>query len=79
MRNLIRPQQRISHSRLAMNVVRQIWQIVDYPELLDTTNAWVETTLTLGNNSLQTMDLLVKAETRRSGSTTTLCVGATAS
>lgn len=70
-RNLIKQQQRIPHSCLAMNAVRQISQTVSYQELLDITKVWVETALALGDKSLRTMDRLVKAQTRRSGSTAT--------
>jgi DSF synthase len=66
-RNLIKQQQRIPHSCLAMNAVRQISQTVSYQELLDITKVWVETALALGDKSLRTMDRLVKAQTRRSG------------
>lgn len=65
--DLIRQQQRIPHSCLAMNAVRGISHTVSYQELLDITRVWVEAALALDEKSLRTMDRLVKAQTRRSG------------
>jgi DSF synthase len=67
--DLIRQQQRIPHSCLAMNAVRGISHAVSYQELLDITKVWVEAALALDEKSLRTMDRLVKAQTRRSGQT----------
>jgi len=64
---LIRQQQRIPQSYLAMNAVRGISHRVDYQELLDITRVWVDAALALDEKSLRTMDRLVKAQTRRSG------------
>lgn len=64
---LIRQQQRIPQSCLAMNAVRGISHRVDYQELLDITEVWVDAALALDEKSLRTMDRLVKAQTRRSG------------
>ncbi|WP_225763876.1 crotonase/enoyl-CoA hydratase family protein [Stenotrophomonas sp. Marseille-Q4652] len=65
-RDLIRQQQRIPHSCLAMNAVRRLSNPVTYQELLDITQVWVDTALALGDKSLRTMDRLVRAQTRRS-------------
>lgn len=65
--DLIRQQQRIPQSYLAMNAVRGISNRVDYQELLDITRVWVDAALALDEKSLRTMDRLVKAQTRRSG------------
>ena len=63
---LIRQQQRMPQSCLAMNAVRSISHKVDYQELMDITRVWVEAALALDEKSLRTMDRLVKAQTRRS-------------
>ena len=65
--DLIRQQQRIPQSYLAMNAVRGISNRVDYQELMDITRVWVDAALALDEKSLRTMDRLVKAQTRRSG------------
>jgi len=64
---LIRQQQRMPQSCLAMNAVRAISHTVDYRELMDITRVWVDAALALDDKSLRTMDRLVKAQTRRSG------------
>lgn len=64
--DLIRQQQRIPHSLLAMNSVRRIGQPVTYDELMGITEVWVDTALALGDKSLRTMERIVRAQTRRS-------------
>ncbi|OBU68587.1 enoyl-CoA hydratase [Stenotrophomonas maltophilia] len=63
--DLIRQQQRIPQSYLAMNAARAIAQPVGYDELLEITKVWVDSALALGDRSLRTMDRLIKAQTRR--------------
>ncbi|HFK2920238.1 MULTISPECIES: crotonase/enoyl-CoA hydratase family protein [Stenotrophomonas] len=63
--DLIRQQQRIPQSYLAMNAARAIAQPVSYDELLEITKVWVDSALVLGDRSLRTMDRLIKAQTRR--------------
>ncbi|AWT14617.1 MULTISPECIES: crotonase/enoyl-CoA hydratase family protein [Stenotrophomonas] len=65
--DLIRQQQRIPQSYLAMNAARGIAQAVSYDELLEITKVWVDSALALGDRSLRTMDRLIKAQTRRAG------------
>ncbi len=65
---MIRQQQRIPHSYLAMNQVRRIGQPVSYDELMGITEVWVDTALALGDKSLKTMERIVRAQTRRSAS-----------
>lgn len=64
---LIRQQQRIPHSYLAMNAARNLAQSVSHHELLEITKVWVDSALALGDRSLRTMDRLIKAQTRRAG------------
>ena len=64
---LIRQQQRSPYSHLALNAVRNLAQPVGYDELMGITEIWVDTALALGDRSLRTMDRIVKAQTRRSG------------
>ena len=64
--DLIRQQQRIPQSYLAMNRVRDISQRITCEELLEITRVWVDSALALDEKSLRTMDRLVKAQTRRS-------------
>lgn len=63
---LIRQQQRIPQSCLAMNRVRDISHRITCEELLEITRVWVDSALALDEKSLRTMDRLVKAQTRRS-------------
>jgi len=64
---LIQRQQRAAHAHLALNAVRSIAQPVGYDELMGITEVWVDTALALGERSLRTMDRIVKAQGRRSG------------
>lgn len=66
--DLIRQQQRSPHAYLALNAVRGISQPVGYDELMGITEVWVDTALALGEKSLRTMDRIVRAQTRRTGS-----------
>ena len=59
--DLIRQQQRIPQSYLAMNAVRGISNRVDYQELMDITRVWVDAALALDEKSLRTMDRLHEA------------------
>jgi len=65
--DMIRQQQRLPQSYLAMNAARNLAQAVSYDELLEITKVWVDSALALGDRSLRTMDRLVKAQTRRAG------------
>ena len=65
--NLVRQQQRTPHAHMALNAVRAISQPVGYDELMGITEVWVDTALALGDKSLRTMDRIVKAQARRSG------------
>ncbi|MGB9101363.1 MAG: enoyl-CoA hydratase, partial [Stenotrophomonas indicatrix] len=62
---MIRQQQRLPQSYLAMNAARNLAQAVSYDELLEITKVWVDSALALGDRSLRTMDRLIKAQTRR--------------
>ncbi|MNB81084.1 putative enoyl-CoA hydratase [compost metagenome] len=62
---IIRQQQRLPQSYLAMNAARNLAQAVSYDELLEITKVWVDSALALGDRSLRTMDRLIKAQTRR--------------
>ncbi|WP_312710179.1 crotonase/enoyl-CoA hydratase family protein [Stenotrophomonas sp.] len=62
---MIRHQQRLPQSYLAMNAARNLAQAVSYDELLEITKVWVDSALALGDRSLRTMDRLIKAQTRR--------------
>lgn len=64
---MIRHQQRLPQSYLAMNAARNLAQSVSYDELLEITKVWVDSALALGDRSLRTMDRLIKAQTRRAG------------
>ena len=66
--DLIRQQQRVPHSYLAMNSVRRIGQPVSHDELMGITEVWVDTALALGDKSLRTMERIVRAQTRRASS-----------
>ena len=65
--DVIRRQQRAPHAHLAMNAVRGIGQPVGYDELMGITEVWVDTALALGDKALRTMERIVKAQERRSG------------
>jgi len=65
--DMIRHQQRLPQSFLAMNAARNLAQSVSYDELLEITKVWVDSALALGDRSLRTMDRLIKAQTRRAG------------
>jgi DSF synthase len=65
--DVIRRQQRSPHAHLAMNAVRGIAQPVGYDELMGITEVWVDTALALGDKALRTMERIVRAQERRSG------------
>lgn len=65
--DIIRRQQRAPHAHLAMNAVRAIGQPVGYDELVGITEVWVDTALALGEKALRTMERIVRAQERRSG------------
>lgn len=67
---LIRRQQRAPHAYQAMNAVRTIGQPVTLDELMRITEVWVDTALALDVKSLRTMERIVRAQTRRTGSET---------
>ena len=64
---IIRQHQRTPHAYLALNAVRGIAQPVGYDELMGITEVWVDTALALGEKSLRTMDRIVRAQERRTG------------
>ncbi|MEO5559366.1 MAG: crotonase/enoyl-CoA hydratase family protein [Dokdonella sp.] len=61
----IRRNQRISHARGAMDRVREICRPISINELMQVTEAWVDTAMQLGDKSLRTMERLVKAQEKR--------------
>ena len=61
----IRRNQRIAHARAAMDRVREICQPISLNELMQVTEAWVDTALKLGEKSLRTMERLVRAQEKR--------------
>jgi DSF synthase len=63
--DLIKRNQRISHSRAAMNRVRDICRPVTLSELMQVTEIWVDTALQLGEKPLRTMERLVTAQRKR--------------
>jgi DSF synthase len=68
----IRRNQRISHSRAAMNRVRDICRPVTLSELMQVTEIWVDTALQLGDKPLRTMERLVAAQKKRGNARTAL-------
>lgn len=61
----IRRNQRIGHARLAMNRVQTACHPVNFEELMNVTEIWVDTAMQLGEKSLRTMERLVRAQLRR--------------
>jgi DSF synthase len=61
----IRRNQRISHARSAMDRVREICRPISLNELMQVTEAWVDTAMQLGEKSLRTMERLVRAQEKR--------------
>lgn len=61
----IRRNQRISHARSAMDRVREICRPISLHELMQVTEAWVDTAMQLGEKSLRTMERLVRAQEKR--------------
>ena len=61
----IRRNQRISHARAAMDRVREICRPISLHELMQVTEAWVDTAMQLGEKSLRTMERLVRAQEKR--------------
>jgi DSF synthase len=70
-RDVIKRNQRISHARTAMHKVRRICQPVSLEELLTVTECWVDTALQLGDKALNTMERLVRAQSKRFNVTST--------
>ena len=62
---VIRRNHRISHARAAMDRVREICRPVSLHELMQVTEAWVDTAMQLGDKSLRTMERLVRAQEKR--------------
>ena len=56
---------RIADARAAMDRVREICQPISLNELMQVTEAWVDTALKLGEKSLRTMERLVRAQEKR--------------
>ena len=63
--DVIRRNQRIGHARLAMNRVQAACHPVNFEELMNITEIWVDTAMQLGDKSLRTMERLVRAQLRR--------------
>jgi DSF synthase len=63
--DVIRRNQRIGHARLAMNRVQAACDPVNFEELMNITEIWVDTAMQLGEKSLRTMERLVRAQLRR--------------
>lgn len=61
-KKFIRKHQRSSNGRRALQQVRQCYHPIDYQELEDITEIWVEAALRLENKDLRMMDRLVKAQ-----------------
>ena len=64
---VIRSNRRIPHARAAMQQVRQLTRSATQEQMMRITEIWVDTALALGDKSLRTMDRLVRAQERRSG------------
>jgi DSF synthase len=62
---VIRRNHRFSHARAAMDRVREICRPVSLHELMQVTEAWVDTAMQLGDKSLRTMERLVRAQEKR--------------
>ena len=72
-RNFIRQHQRSSNGRRALQQVRQRYNPVDYQELADITQIWVDAALRLNEKDLRMMERIVNAQVskitkQRSGS-----------
>lgn len=65
---VIRGNRRIPHARAAMHEVRALTQSTTLGQMMRITEIWVDTALALGEKSLRTMDRLVRAQVRRTGS-----------
>lgn len=63
--DLIKRNQRISHSRAAMHRVRDICRPITLSELMQVTEVWVDTAMQLGEKPLRTMERLVRAQKKR--------------
>ncbi|KAB7768191.1 crotonase/enoyl-CoA hydratase family protein [Xanthomonas maliensis] len=64
---VIRESKRTPHAWAAMQQVREITTAVPLEEMMRITEIWVDTAMQLGDKSLRTMDRLVRAQSRRSG------------
>jgi len=60
----IKQHNRSRNTRLALQKVRQRYQPVEYSELIDIIEIWVDTALKLGNRDLRMMDRLVRAQNK---------------
>lgn len=58
----IRQHKRLNNGRLALQEVRQRYHPINYQELADITEIWVDAALRLENKDLRMMDRLVKAQ-----------------
>ena len=61
-KKFIRQHQRLSNGHRALQQVRQRYHPIDYQELADITEIWVDAALRLENKDLRMMDRLVKAQ-----------------
>ena len=68
--DVIRSNRRIPHARAAMQKVRALTRSATHDQMMRITEIWVDTALALGDKSLRTMDRLVRAQERRSDTST---------
>jgi DSF synthase len=62
---LIHQRRRSAHAYLAVAKFHQRYETVPLEELRDITTDWVDTALKLGEKSLQTMERILRAQSRR--------------
>jgi len=60
----IKQHSRARNTRLALQKVRQRYNPIEYAELIDIIDIWVDTALKLGNRDLRMMDRLVRAQNK---------------
>ena len=62
---MIHQRRRSAASQLAVAQIHQRYEQVDLDELTDITTRWVDTAMNLGEKSLQTMERILRAQSRR--------------
>jgi DSF synthase len=63
--SMIHQRRRSAASQLAVAQIHQRYEQVDLDELTDITTRWVDTAMNLGEKSLQTMERILRAQSRR--------------